>query len=89
MGRRAANSAASADQNISARLQRSFGAGVNYTYGPAQVGFVWTHAQIDGMPVEPVRFVVGLRRVGLFHQVGGLFDVVFLLSFDLLDLLPD
>ncbi|MEM5420926.1 MULTISPECIES: porin [Paraburkholderia] len=45
----AANSAASADQNISARLQRSFGAGVNYTYGPAQVGFVWTHSQIDGM----------------------------------------
>jgi general bacterial porin, GBP family len=22
---------------------------VNYTYGPAQVGFVWTHSQIDGM----------------------------------------
>ncbi|WP_395069879.1 porin [Paraburkholderia silvatlantica] len=45
----AANSAASANQNISARLQRSFGAGANYTYGPAQVGFVWTHSQIDGM----------------------------------------
>ncbi|QGZ64398.1 porin [Paraburkholderia acidisoli] len=45
----ASNSAASGDQNISARLQRSFGAGVSYTYGPAQVGFVWTHSQIDGM----------------------------------------
>ena len=45
----AGNSAASGEQNISARLQRSLGAGVNYTYGPAQVGFVWTHSQIDGM----------------------------------------
>jgi general bacterial porin, GBP family len=43
------NGAASADQNISARLQRSFGVGANYTYGPAQVGFVWSHSQIDGV----------------------------------------
>ncbi|WP_321788980.1 porin [Paraburkholderia sp. J94] len=41
--------AASADSNISARLQRSFGVGANYTYGPAQVGFVWSHSQIDGL----------------------------------------
>ncbi|WP_322068881.1 porin [Paraburkholderia bannensis] len=41
--------AASADQNISARQQRTFGAGANYTYGPAQVGFVWSHSQIDGL----------------------------------------
>ncbi|CAM2150020.1 porin [Paraburkholderia tropica] len=41
--------AASADTNISARLQRSFGVGANYTYGPAQVGFVWSHSQIDGL----------------------------------------
>jgi general bacterial porin, GBP family len=45
----AANSAASADENISARLQRTYGVGANYTYGPAQVGFVWTHSQIDGL----------------------------------------
>lgn len=44
-----ANGAASADQNISARQQRSFGVGANYTYGPAQVGFVWSHSQIDGL----------------------------------------
>jgi general bacterial porin, GBP family len=45
----APNSAASSDQNISARLQRTYGVGANYTYGPAQVGFVWTHSQIDGL----------------------------------------
>lgn len=45
----AANSAASTDENISARLQRTYGVGANYAYGPAQVGFVWTHSQIDGL----------------------------------------
>ena len=42
-------SATAGDQNIAARLQRTYGVGAGYTYGPAQVGFVWTHSQIDGM----------------------------------------
>jgi general bacterial porin, GBP family len=41
--------AAANDTNIAAALQRTYGAGVNYTYGPAQVGFVYTHSQIDGI----------------------------------------
>ncbi len=45
----AANSAASADGNISARLQRTYGVGANYAYGPARAGFVWSHSQIDGL----------------------------------------
>lgn len=46
-----ANGAVSAGQgnnaNLTAELQRTFGAGVNYTYGPAQVGFVWTNTHYD------------------------------------------
>jgi predicted porin len=34
---------------IAANLQRSFGAGLNYTYGPATAGFVYTHTQLDGI----------------------------------------
>jgi predicted porin len=34
---------------IAANLQRSFGAGLNYTYGPATAGFVYTHTQFDGI----------------------------------------
>lgn len=34
---------------IAANLQRTFGAGINYTYGPATVGFVYTHTQLDGI----------------------------------------
>jgi general bacterial porin, GBP family len=37
------------ESNIQARQQRTFGVGVNYAFGPAAVGFVWTHAQIDGL----------------------------------------
>ncbi|WP_109481932.1 porin [Paraburkholderia sp. C35] len=45
----AANSAASASQNISAKVQRTYGLGASYAFGPAQVGLVWTHSQIDGL----------------------------------------
>ncbi|HKU00223.1 MAG TPA: porin [Paraburkholderia sp.] len=45
----AANSAASASQNVSAAQQRTYGAGVSYAFGAAQVGFVWTHSQLDGI----------------------------------------
>lgn len=41
--------ATSADANISARLQRTYGVGASYTYGPAVLGVVWTHSQIDGL----------------------------------------
>ena len=34
---------------IAAQLQRTYGAGVNYTYGPANVGLVYTHTQLDGI----------------------------------------
>ncbi|MDE1182243.1 porin [Paraburkholderia sp.] len=34
---------------IAANLQRTFGAGINYAYGPANVGFVYTHTQLDGI----------------------------------------
>jgi predicted porin len=34
---------------IAANLQRSFGAGVNYTHGPATAGFVYTHTQLNGI----------------------------------------
>ena len=35
--------------NVAAALQRTYGVGANYTYGPAVVGFVWTHTQFDGI----------------------------------------
>jgi len=35
--------------SIAAQLQRTYGAGVNYTYGPANVGLVYTHTQLDGI----------------------------------------
>jgi predicted porin len=34
---------------VAADLQRTFGAGINYTFGPATVGFVYTHTQMDGI----------------------------------------
>ncbi|MBN3762981.1 porin [Burkholderia sp. Ac-20365] len=45
----AANSAASANQNVSAKTQRTYGLGASYAFGPAQVGLVWTHSQMDGL----------------------------------------
>jgi predicted porin len=45
-----ANSAGAGNNaNLSAEMQRTFGAGVNYTYGPATVGFVYTHTQYEGL----------------------------------------
>ncbi|MGF6919246.1 GBP family porin [Paraburkholderia sp. 40] len=35
--------------NFIAERQRIWGAGGNYTFGPATVGFVWSHTQIDNM----------------------------------------
>jgi GBP family porin len=35
--------------NIAAALQRTYGVGANYAYGPATVGLLWTHTQLDGI----------------------------------------
>jgi predicted porin len=35
--------------NIASEQQRTYGAGVNYTYGPATAGFVYTHTQLDNV----------------------------------------
>jgi general bacterial porin, GBP family len=37
------------DANIAATQQRTYGAGINYKYGPATAGFVYTHSQIDNL----------------------------------------
>ncbi|MDB5831099.1 MAG: porin [Caballeronia sp.] len=34
---------------IAAQQQRTYGAGINYAYGPANVGLVYTHTQLDGI----------------------------------------
>ncbi len=45
-----ANSAGAGNNfNLSAETQRTVGAGVNYTYGPATAGFVWTHTQYENL----------------------------------------
>jgi general bacterial porin, GBP family len=48
-----ANGAVAAGQgsntNLTADQQRTFGAGLNYAYGPAQVGFVWTNTHYDNL----------------------------------------
>lgn len=41
--------AADDDNAFSAQRQRVWGAGGNYTFGPATVGFVWTHTQLDNI----------------------------------------
>lgn len=41
--------ATSADANIAASLQRTYGIGASYAFGPAVVGLVWTHSQIEGL----------------------------------------
>jgi predicted porin len=35
--------------NLTAALQRTYGVGANYAYGPATVGFVWTHTQDNNL----------------------------------------
>ncbi|HTH59899.1 MAG TPA: porin [Paraburkholderia sp.] len=35
--------------NLTSETQRTFGAGANYVYGPAKVGFVWTHTQYENL----------------------------------------
>ncbi|WP_244829820.1 porin [Caballeronia sp. TF1N1] len=37
------------NNNLTADQQRTFGAGLNYAYGPATVGFVWTNTHYDNL----------------------------------------
>jgi len=37
------------DANIASTLQRTYGVGANYAYGPATVGLLYTHTQLDGL----------------------------------------
>ncbi|WP_433706580.1 porin [Paraburkholderia sacchari] len=60
-----ANSAGAGNNfNLAAETQRTFGAGVNYTYGPATVGFVWTHTQDENL-------IAGGQGGNLFLIPGG------------------
>ncbi|WP_277189235.1 porin [Caballeronia sp. BR00000012568055] len=45
----AVSAGASNNANLTAEQQRTFGAGVNYAYGPATVGFVWTNTHYDNL----------------------------------------
>ena len=45
----AVSAGAGDNANLTAELQRTYGVGTNYTYGPATVGFVWTHTQYDNL----------------------------------------
>lgn len=51
--------------NLTAQTQRTLGAGANYTYGPATVGFVWTHTQYEnliaggGAGINPISIASG------------------------------
>ncbi|RKP55856.1 porin [Pararobbsia silviterrae] len=51
------------DNAFSAQRQRVWGAGANYTFGPATVGFVWTHTQLDN--------IGSLNVDGNSYSVGG------------------
>ncbi|CAH2804412.1 MAG: Outer membrane porin [uncultured Caballeronia sp.] len=42
-----ANGAVSGDNTFVAGLQRTFGAGLNYAFGPATVGFVFTQTKLE------------------------------------------
>ena len=51
------------DNAFNAQRQRIWGAGANYTFGPATLGFVWTHTQLDN--------VGSLNINGNSYAVGG------------------
>ena len=44
-----------------AKVQRTFGAGVNYTYGPATGGLLWTHTKLQGLGAVAGLAVDGAR----------------------------
>jgi predicted porin len=74
------NGAISAGQGgaaqLAAQTQRSYGVGANYTYGPATVGLLWTHTQLDNLQSANVggTFINGLAGTNLHmdnYEVNG------------------
>ena len=65
------NGAISAGQGgaaqLAAQMQRTYGVGANYTYGPATVGLLWTHTQLDNLQSANVggTFINGLSGTNL------------------------
>jgi GBP family porin len=45
----AVSAGAGNNANLTAALQRTYGVGANYAYGPATVGLLWTHTQDDNL----------------------------------------
>ena len=68
-------------------LQETLGGAVEQH--DAQVELAVSDLQSHGAIVHAVGFVVGLGLVGLLHQLACLLEIVFLLLFELLDLLAD
>ncbi|MEM5433658.1 porin [Paraburkholderia diazotrophica] len=61
---------------LAAQTQRSYGVGANYTYGPATVGLLWTHTQLDNLQSANVggTFINGLAGTNLHmdnYEVNG------------------
>jgi len=61
---------------LAAQLQRTYGVGANYAYGPATVGLVYTHTQLDNLQSANVggTFINGLAGTNLHmdnYEVNG------------------
>ncbi|SEJ46764.1 porin [Paraburkholderia diazotrophica] len=78
------NGAISAGQGgaaqLAAQTQRSYGVGANYTYGPATVGLLWTHTQLDNLQSANVggTFINGLAGTNLHmdnYEVNGRYEL--------------
>jgi GBP family porin len=54
------------DRNFVAARQRTYGAGVNYAVGAAQLGFVWTRTQLGGLDT-----INGANSLGLVQNGQG------------------
>ncbi|MEM5383212.1 porin [Paraburkholderia phymatum] len=84
------NGAISAGQGgaaqLAAQTQRSYGVGANYTYGPATVGLLWTHTQLDNLQSANVggTFINGLAGTNLHmdnYEVNGRYELTPALAF--------
>ncbi|AUT63364.1 porin [Paraburkholderia terrae] len=61
---------------LAAQTQRTYGVGTNYTYGPATVGLVYTHSQLDNLQSANVggTFINGISGTNLHldnYEVNG------------------
>nr|WP_157766696.1 porin [Caballeronia sordidicola] len=52
------------DRTFIASLQRTYGAGLNYTIGAGRVGFVWTRTQLGGLATINGANSLGLKQNG-------------------------